>query len=147
MSVILISTHHLKNLLRMQQNKSSHCLETATASEMIHRFRHAKPTSRAVREAMRYNGDAPKRLWYEPSMNNSTTKTRQKIVETAIENHTLRTLLSSNSPKNIEEEDDNDISPLPTENNIHYHANCATRFQSKMLPWRKRFRFSLQDKV
>ena len=40
-------------------------MKTATVAEMIHRFRTAPPTSAAVREAMRQNGDAPTQMWYE----------------------------------------------------------------------------------
>ena len=39
--------------------------KTATVSEMIHRFRTAPPTSRAIREAMRQNMDGPSKMWYE----------------------------------------------------------------------------------
>ena len=46
----------------MDVGKEEH---TATASKMIERFRKAPPTSRAIREAMKVNGDAPIRMWYE----------------------------------------------------------------------------------
>ena len=41
--------------------------EVTTIAEMIHRFRTAKPTSRAHRDAMRRNGDLPNRMWWEES--------------------------------------------------------------------------------
>jgi len=41
--------------------------KTTSISEMIHRFRTARPTSRAHRDAMRRNGDLPNRMWWEES--------------------------------------------------------------------------------
>jgi len=38
---------------------------TTNISEMIHRFRTAEPKPRAIREAMKRNGDMPSKLWWE----------------------------------------------------------------------------------
>lgn len=38
--------------------------ETTCVADMIFRFRHEEPKSRAVRDAMRRNGDLPVSMWW-----------------------------------------------------------------------------------
>ena len=51
----------------------------ATVVEMIHRFRHAKPTSRSERDKLRAIGKAPKKMWYE---NNSDRPPHPIFIDT-----------------------------------------------------------------
>ena len=61
--------------------------KTATVAEMVERFRTAPPTSRAIREAMRKNGDVPIRMWYENEKKESTLDHRND--ETVVERSEL----------------------------------------------------------
>jgi hypothetical protein len=54
---------------------------TTTISEMIHRFRTAKPTSRAHREAMRRNGDLPVKMWWEVQFKGNERVVQQEIIQ------------------------------------------------------------------
>lgn len=116
-------------------SSSSH-QPTATASEMICRFRNATPTSRAIRDAMRYNGDTPVRMWYDEVLvdANSSSLMKQKIVKAIDDTH--KTTLARLSNLNVEDISLGNITK----------ATCA-RSQPENLPWRARFRFGLKGKT
>jgi hypothetical protein len=66
--------------------------KSASVAEMIHRFRTAPPTSKAVREAMRQNGDAPTHMWYEEKKTTTTSSSSRTT-------STLTTARTSDSTK------------------------------------------------
>ena len=95
--------------------------KTATVAEMIQRFRTAPPTCRAIREAMRNNGDGPIRMWYEN--NNKDTTLDQRNDE----------IFKAKKGKKIEKE----IAQKEASKNI------KDEYDSKHKTWRCRFRNGL----
>lgn len=109
-------------------SSSSKNTKTATVAEMIHRFRTAPPTSRAVREAMKQNGDTASRMWYENQSYNH------------VENDTLETLLLSSSSLNS----DNDN--MVAESNCNeLPCNMKGSNEEGSGSWRKRFQNGLSS--
>ena len=49
----------------------------ATIAVMINRFRTARPLSRAHREALKCNGDLPRKMWWEEGKRAVTTNKRE----------------------------------------------------------------------
>lgn len=96
--------------------------DTATVSEMIQRFRNSKPTSRATRNAMRLNGDAPLRMWYTVNSSNSDCKDSKIHCKC----RRINKVSSSRDEKNenLFSEDNDEKTPEP---------------------WRYRFRFQATD--
>ena len=76
-----------------------------TASNMIERFRKAPPTSRAIREAMKVNGDAPTRMWYEKECEKPATLHDER--ETEHEKSTLKRRQHADSKKMEDQIDKN----------------------------------------
>ena len=101
---------------------SSSNTKTATVAEMIHRFRTAPPTSRAVREAMKQNGDTPYRMWYE----------NQSCNHNHVEIDNLETLLLSSLSLN----NDNDIMAELNSTDLPYNRKKGSNNNES---WRQRY--------
>ena len=105
--------------------------KTATVAEMINRFRNAPPTSTAVREAMRQNGDAPCRMWYE----NINTNDKEEVFK-----------FSSMYNDDYYEETNEACSEI-----VEKLPKCVQKLNVqgdiKGNNWRQRYKLGLKDKV
>jgi hypothetical protein len=111
-------------------------VKTATVAEMIHRFRNAPPMSSAMREAMRENGDAPSKMWYEMT---SATDTNSNANQDA-----LRSPLQLNRDNSEKHNEGTcDIRTLSSRNRQSVQNNDTTEVNNNN--WRRRFRFGLKN--
>lgn len=110
-------------------------VKTATVAEMIYRFHNAKPTSRAVREAMQHNGDGPTRMWYEEKTSNTSTVEKDAIGHLELDSTTAEN-------KGTGKISDADI---VAEFDCMSHVHVLPRKEKKKSNWRQRFKSGLKN--
>lgn len=113
-------------------------MKTATVKEMIHRFRTAKPTPRAIRLAMQRNNDLPSKMFWEiehcedSPAKSEDIKKESKIVPV----HTVPKEEKTGIEKRLKK--------------VNFDASKSSSCEDsnkneKMQNWRSRFRFGLEN--